>query len=467
MKLEQNYRSTKRILRVADQLIGYNQRRKQKGLFTENDEGQSVRLVNYATQRDEAESIAAYIADEIRAGRRRPRDFAIFYRVNALSRSLEYAMRDQGVPYQMVNGLEFYQRNEIKDVLAYLHLINNPRDDVSLLRVINNPPRQIGKSTLARLAEHAARYGLSLLDAARESGLIESLNKRAAVAVAKFVALYDQLAVLSSAPVEEIMGHVLAESGYKQFLEDSESEEDQDRLANIEELLTAAREFDEHHSGDGAAGSVSRGSGAGERYRRLGGRKRPRHADDAARREGIGVSGRVHCRSGRRPAAARAQPQRSRDAGRRATAAVRRHHPGREELQLSLATNREFRGQRRRTVPSQFLMEMPRGEMDVVGPPSAVPEPGMMKRMRPMTITSIRFTRTNCLGRPTSRPISHPRNRPTHPPRHRARWPSDRSRPPPNWIAPSRPKHRGYRPSRFTRAWSCAIRSTVWAKSWR
>ncbi len=200
VKLEQNYRSTKRILRVADQLIGYNQRRKQKGLFTENDEGQSVRLVNYVTQRDEAESIAAYIADEIRAGRRRPRDFAIFYRVNALSRSLEFALRDLGVPYQMVNGLEFYQRREIKDVLAYLHLINNPRDDVSLLRVINNPPRQIGKSTLSRLAEHAARYHLSLLDAARESGLIESLNKRAAVAVAKFVALYDRLARTGQRP---------------------------------------------------------------------------------------------------------------------------------------------------------------------------------------------------------------------------------------------------------------------------
>ena len=250
VKLEQNYRSTKRILRVADHLIGYNQRRKKKGLFTENDEGQTSGWSTIPTQRDEAESIAAYIASEVRAGRRRPRDFAIFYRVNALSRSLEFALRDQGVPYQMVNGLEFYQRREIKDVLAYLHLINNPRDDVSLLRVINNPPRAIGKSTLARLAEHAARFGLSLLDAARESGLIESLNKRAAVAVAKFVAIYDRLAVHAAEPVEEIMGHVLAESGYKQFLEDSELEEDQDRLANIEELLTAARQFDENHFGD-------------------------------------------------------------------------------------------------------------------------------------------------------------------------------------------------------------------------
>ncbi|MEX0979086.1 MAG: UvrD-helicase domain-containing protein, partial [Pirellulales bacterium] len=201
VKLERNYRSTKSILRVADHLISYNQRRKKKGLYTENDEGQSVRLVHYLNQQVEAESIAATIANEVRGGRRRPRDFAIFYRVNALSRSLESALRDQGVPYQMVNGVEFYQRREIKDVLAYLQLVNNPRDDVAFLRVINNPPRAIGKSTIARLAEHAGRHGLSLLDAARESGLVESLNKRAAVAVARFVAIYDRLSLLAAAPV--------------------------------------------------------------------------------------------------------------------------------------------------------------------------------------------------------------------------------------------------------------------------
>ena len=373
VKLEQNYRSTKRILRVADHLIGYNQRRKQKGLFTENDEGQSVRLVNYVTQRDEAESITAYIADEIRAGRRRPRNFAIFYRVNALSRSLEHAMRDLGVPYQMVNGLEFYQRREIKDVLAYLHLINNPRDDVSLLRVINNPPRQIGKSTLARLAEHAARYNLSLLDAARESGLIESLNKRAAVAVAKFVALYDRLAVLSSAPVEEIMGHVLAESGYKHFLEDSESEEDLDRLANIEELLTAARQFDEHHFGDGALESfleeaalvndTDAWEGENDRVTLM-----TMHAAKGLEFPVVFI---VALEDGLLPhERSRNDPETLEEERRLLFVGITR---AREVLQLSLATNREFRGQRRRTVPSQFLMEMPRGEMDVLGPPSAVP----------------------------------------------------------------------------------------------
>ncbi len=373
VKLEQNYRSTKRILRVADHLIGYNQRRKKKGLFTENAEGQRVRLVNYPTQRDEADGIAAYIATEVRAGRRRPRDFAIFYRVNALSRSLEFAMRDLGIPYQMVNGQEFYQRREIKDVLGYLQLINNPRDDVALLRVINNPPRAIGKSTIAKLAEHAARHRTPLLDAARECGLIESLNKRAAVAVARFVALYDRLALHASAPVEEIIGHVLTESGYRQFLQDSEHEEDQERLANVEELVTAARQFDEVHFGDGALEAFLEQSSLvndtdafesdSDRVTLM-----TMHAAKGLEFPVVFI---IAIEDGLLP------HERSRDNVDELEEERRLFFVGitraREELHLSLATRREFRGQRRFTVPSQFLMELPRGEMDVIGVTAPAP----------------------------------------------------------------------------------------------
>src|SRR5262249_23596449 len=195
-----NYRSTKRILRVADELIAHNKRRKLKSLFTENAEGAPVRLVFHPTQKDEAEQIASRIEADVRAGRRRPRDFAVFYRTNALSRSLEFALRDFGIPYQMINGLEFYQRKEIKDVLAYLHLLNNPRDGVALTRVINTPPRGIGRGTIAKLQDYAGQRGTTLLAAAREAGVIEGLNKRAAVAVAKFVALMDHLALAATAP---------------------------------------------------------------------------------------------------------------------------------------------------------------------------------------------------------------------------------------------------------------------------
>ena len=145
VRLERNYRSTQRILRVASALIAHNVRRKEKSLYTENGPGEPVRLVTYATQRDEAEDIAAQIAGQIRDGRRRAGDFAVFYRTNALSRSLEFALRGQAVPYQMVNGLEFLQRKEIKDILAYLQLLNNPFDETALLRVINTPARGIGR----------------------------------------------------------------------------------------------------------------------------------------------------------------------------------------------------------------------------------------------------------------------------------------------------------------------------------
>jgi len=251
VRLEQNYRSTKRILRVASELIAHNVHRKQKDLFTENGNGRPVRLVTYPTHKDEAEQIAAQIAAEIHSGRRRPRDFAIFYRINALSRSLEFAMRDLGVPYQMVNGLEFFQRKEIKDVLAYLHLLNNPHDEVALLRVINTPRRGIGKTTIQRLADHATRSGISLLEAARQARDVPQVNGRSAGLVLKFVALFDRLASAADGPIEEILGLVLSETGYQKQLRDSDAEEDQERLANIEELLTVARDFDEHHEADG------------------------------------------------------------------------------------------------------------------------------------------------------------------------------------------------------------------------
>ena len=305
VKLEQNYRSTKSILRVADALIVYNRRRKPKGLFTDNEEGPPARLTTYATQRAEAESIAAYVAEEVRAGRRRPRDFAIFYRVNALSRSLESALRDEGVPYQIVNGTEFYQRKEIKDVLAYLSLVNNPRDDNALLRIINTPPRGIGKSTIERLLAHAAARRLSLLDAARESGMIESLNKRAAVAVASFVAMYDHLSLHAAAPVEEILGHVLSASGYQQFLRRLGGRGGPGATGEYRRVAHRRPGIRRTQSERRSAGGVFGGLVPGQRNRRLAGRRRPGHADDAACLKRIGVSGRIHHCPGRAVVAAR------------------------------------------------------------------------------------------------------------------------------------------------------------------
>jgi DNA helicase-2/ATP-dependent DNA helicase PcrA len=363
VRLERNYRSTKRILRVAGDLIAHNVRRKDKSLFTDNGSGEPVRLATYPTHKDEADGIAARIAGDIRSGRRRPSDFAIFYRVNALSRTFEFALREQGVPYQMVNGLEFFQRKEIKDVLAYLHLLNNPHDEVALLRVINTPPRGIGKTTIGRLSDYAIRHGLTLLDAARQASRIDSLRPKAAGTLTQFAALFDRLVAAVGGPVEEILGYVLSETGYHAMLRESENEEDQDRLANIEELLTVARDFDERQGGAGQlegfleetclVNDTDAWEVDADRVTLM-----TLHASKGlefpvvyltAVEEGL----LPHERS-------RERPEQLEEERRLMFVGITR---AQQELQISLARYRDFRGQRKTVIPSSFLMELPRAEM--------------------------------------------------------------------------------------------------------
>jgi DNA helicase II / ATP-dependent DNA helicase PcrA len=363
VRLEQNYRSTQRILRVAAELIAHNVRRKVKGLFTENSPGAPVRLVTYPTQRDEADGIAARIAADVAAGRRRPCDFAIFYRVNALSRAFEFALRERGVPYQMVNGLEFFQRKEIKDVLSYLHLLNNPQDSVAFRRVVNTPARGIGKTTVDRLSDYAARHGLPLLEAAREARSIETIKPRPAALLTGFVQLFDRLSAAVASPIEELLGLVLSETGYQKQLR--ESEDDQQRLANTEELLTVARQFDERQ---GEAGrleafleetSLVNDTDAWEtdadRVTLM-----TLHASKGlefpvvyltAVEEGI----LPHERS-------REHPDQLEEERRLMFVGITR---AQQELQISTAQYRDFRGQRKMTIPSSFLMELPRDEMEL------------------------------------------------------------------------------------------------------
>lgn len=253
VRLEQNYRSTPNILRVADQLIRHNRRRKQKGLFTDNDEGDPVILRIYEDGYQEADSIADAIAAAMATEGLRPRDFAIFCRMNALTRSLEHALRGRGLPYQIVNGVEFYQRKEIKDLLAYLHLINNPSHDVALMRVINTPTRGIGAKTVQRIRDHADHRGIPMLEAARQAGTIEGLAKRSASMVAKFISIYDRLSIKATAPLEDLIRYLVDEIRYEKFLEKTAvDQQDGDRMANVDELITAAVEFDRQHPDDGS-----------------------------------------------------------------------------------------------------------------------------------------------------------------------------------------------------------------------
>jgi len=370
VRLEQNYRSTKSILRVADHLIAYNTRRKKKSLFTDNAEGRPVRLVIYPSSHDEAEHIAARIADDLAHGRYRPRDFAIFYRVNSLSRVFENSLRNAAVPYQIVRGLEFYQRKEIKDILAYLHLINNPRSDAALRRIINMPPRKIGSRTVQRLTDHARQRQLCLLDAARESGLIESLTKRSATHVAQFVAMYDRLCLLATAPLEEIIGHVFSETGYNEWLENSGNPEDDERVANVKELLTDGREFDMQHPADGQLEEfLERTSLVSD-------------TDDwelesdrvslmtlhAAKGLEFRIVHIVALEEGFLPhQRSREDPDQLEEERRLLFVGLTR---AQEELQLSAAQRRSIQGASRLMVSSSFLLELPRDEMDVHGPPT-------------------------------------------------------------------------------------------------
>lgn len=382
VRLERNYRSTKSILHVAATLIAHNVRRKEKGLYTENGSGCPVRLVCYPTHVDEARDIAAQIAQQIRSGQRTARDFAIFYRINALSRWFELALREVGVPYQLVHGVEFFQRKEIKDVLAYLHLLENPHDQVAFLRVINTPPRGIGRTTVERLVVHARQHRLSLLEAARDAHRIPSLNRRAAASLRDFAAMIDRLALAAGGPLEQLVGLVLSESGYRDHLrnqanESLGNEEQQDRLANVEELLTVAREFDQRHQGAGSlegfleqTSLVNDTDGwepSAERVSLM-----TLHASKGlefpvvflpAVEEGL----LPHERS-------RHDPDRLEEERRLMFVGITRCQ---QQLQISWANYREYRGQRRPTIPSSFLVELPRAGMEVIIPQDSPAETGV------------------------------------------------------------------------------------------
>ena len=367
VRLERNYRSTKRILRVADALIGHNLRRKKKELWTENEEGAAVRLVSYVDQDKEAADIANQIREAVAEGTRKPSDFAIFYRVNALSRGLEKALRAAGVPYQMVRGQEFYARKEIKDVLSYCQLVNNPRDDMAFERTINTPTRGIGRKTIERLTEHAYRYGMPLLEAARGVWEIEALSKGTAAKVANYVEIIDRIAAVVHGDLEEVIGTVLEASGYRASLAESDDEQDQNRLANIEELLTDARQFDEQNPGGGKLEEYLERSWLVNETDNFDTDtdKATLMTLHAAKGLEFPVVFIVAVEDGVLPHERVGQhPDELEEERRLAFVGITR---AKEELQLSYAVTRDFRGVRRHTIPSSFLMEMPRDEMEKLG----------------------------------------------------------------------------------------------------
>ncbi len=266
----------------------------------------------------------------------------------------------------MVNSLEFFQRKEIKDLLAYLQMLNNPLDEVAFLRVINKPSRKIGKTTVEKLSDFAMHHGIGMIDAARRAKQQKSINPRAAAQLIKFVQLFDRLSELVERPLEELLGHLIAETGYRDQY-GSGDEEDLQRLANIDQLLSVARDFDERHGGGSRqleafleetclVNDTDDWEIQSDRVTLM-----TLHSSKGlefpvvylvAAEEGI----LPHERS-------RELPDKLEEERRLMFVGITR---AKQVLQISLAQYRDFRGRRQLTVPSSFLLELPRDEMELI-----------------------------------------------------------------------------------------------------
>ncbi len=243
IKLEQNYRSTQTILDAANAVIANNQGRKGKNLWTENGEGKPIDLYRADNEYDEAEFIATQIKTALQEGARYA-DCAVLYRTNVQSRVIETTLSGHGIPYRVLAGLRFYDRKEVKDALAYLRLMQNPNDNISLIRVVNEPGRKIGTATLEKVSAAANAQSISMFTAMEHAHENPELI-RLADKVQEFVKIIRKIQSLSEGKSPaEIVEITLKESGYLAMLEAEDSVENQTRLENLGELLSAAAEYE-------------------------------------------------------------------------------------------------------------------------------------------------------------------------------------------------------------------------------
>lgn len=242
--LEQNYRSTQTILNAANQVIKNNRNRPDKNLWTENSAGEKITYYRGDSERDEARFIVSEMQKQIADKGRKFGDFAVLYRTNAQSRVIEEMLLKANVPYTMVGGRKFYDRKEIRDILAYLSAIANPSDSLSLERIINVPKRGIGATSVEKLREFASLHEWSLLEAAMNVDLA-NISGKAGKELGSFGMMMDQFAqMIPYLSVTELTKEILDKTGYKQDLINQNNLESQSRLENLEEFLTVTQEFD-------------------------------------------------------------------------------------------------------------------------------------------------------------------------------------------------------------------------------
>jgi DNA helicase-2/ATP-dependent DNA helicase PcrA len=244
VRLEQNYRSTPQILEAADAVIANNRSRKEKKLWTHNEEGSQIRVAECEDNHVEADFITSQIKEHVEAGGKY-KDVAVFYRVNYLSRNIESSLLEASIPYQVARGVAFYNRKEIKDVIAYLKVTSNPQDKVALLRIINTPTRGIGKTTVDRIVGHAEATGLPLLEVIGNPKDIPGLS-RALRYLQSFAQLMGDLKTTAEhGTVQDAIEFIVKHSGLIAMWTHANDEE---ALENVSELISAAAEYDRQHA---------------------------------------------------------------------------------------------------------------------------------------------------------------------------------------------------------------------------
>ena len=242
VKLEENFRSTPQILEAADKLIAANTNRKQKTLIPTIDGGSEPEIIPCEDEADEANRLATRIEQLTNEGIS-PKDIAVFYRINAASRPLEEAFIKQNIPYQIVRGVEFYNRKEIRDVLAYLKVLVNPADEVALLRIINTPARGIGKTSVDRARGYASSSSMQLYDALKKVKAIDTLKTAAKTKIAAFIDMLEEVKKDMQGPVAPLVEKVFAVSGLEAALKQIG---DKDAIDNVNALIDAAAIFDKN-----------------------------------------------------------------------------------------------------------------------------------------------------------------------------------------------------------------------------
>ena len=239
VRLEENFRSSANILKAADKLISFNRNRKEKKLIPVKPAGKDIAAAGFEDELEESEAVAREVKELIDEGTS-PRDIAVFYRVNAMSRVLEEAFIKNKIPYQIVRGVEFYGRKEVRDMLAYLKVVVNPDDKTALLRIINNPARGIGKTTIDKISEYADSQKISFYEALKKASHIVSLSEATKAKQAVFISMIEQFKKDVGGKVAPLMERVFAESGLAESLKT-----EQNAIENIGELISAAAQYDQ------------------------------------------------------------------------------------------------------------------------------------------------------------------------------------------------------------------------------